>query len=214
MLRLRMIVALLVVPGILAGCGAPTGSPPILSEEYDGALPVMVQLIVGTFELDGTDLAVTSEQATGLLPLWKAVRSLTASDTAAEAEVEAVVEQIESALSDEQLQAIADMQLTQEDLFGVIQELGILPQAAGEGGEQTGPGPGAFVFGFPDGGAPGGGPPGGGFITGGPGGGEFAQNLDPDQIATIQAGRGSGLGARAGQFLIEPLIELLQNKVD
>jgi len=192
----------------------------ILTENYEGAIPVMVQLIVGTLQLDGTELGVTAAQATELLPLWKAVRSLSGSDTAAEAEIEAVVDQIGSTLTDEQLRAIAEMQLTQEDLFGVIQALGVLPQGGdviiGEGGSESGE-----VFVAPGGGLPpAGGGPGGGFITGGPGGGPggqgpggFSTDLEPDQVATLEAGResGEGRGGRMALFLIDPLIERLED---
>jgi hypothetical protein len=90
-----------------------------------------------------------------------------------------------------------------------MQELGIGPGGA-EGGDQV------FTFGGQasgEGQAAGGGPP-EGFQGGGPGGGGqfFTQDLDPDQIATLQAERGGqapGEG-RAGLFLIEPLLELLE----
>lgn len=220
MVRQLKWVLLLAASVIMAGCGAASGSAEILTEDYDGSLPVMVQLIVGTLELDGTEWAVTPEQAAELLPLWKAVRSLSESDTAAEAEIEAVVDQIGASLTDEQLQAIAQMQLTQEDLFGTIQELGVLPEggevATGDGGSLPG---GVFIAPGGDN-PPAGGQPGGGFITGGPGGqgpggqdaGGFSQDLDPEQIATLEARResGEGPGGRMALFLIDPLIERLE----
>ena len=208
----------------LAGCAAgaePAGGAGVLSEGYEGALPVQTQLIVGTLRLEEGEWAVSAEQAAQLIPLWKAVRSLSSSDTAAEAEVAGLLEQIQETMTAEQMQAIAAMQLTQEDLFGEMQELGIGP-GGGEGGDQV------FTFGGQasgEGQAAGGGPPEGlvveggppeGFQGGGPGnGGEvFTQDLDPDQIATLEAQRGSGggAGARAGQFLIEPLLEMLEAK--
>ena len=209
----------------LAGCAAsaePSGSAGVLSEGYEGALPVQTQLIVGTLQLEESETAVTREQAAELIPLWKAVRSLSSSDTAAQAELEALTDQVQETMTAEQLQAIAAMQLTQEDLFGVMQELGIGPGGAAEGDQ---------VFRF-DGGqasgegqASGGGPPEGFVLEGGPpegfqgggpgGGGQFSsQDLDPDQIATLQAERGGQApgGGRAGLFLIEPLLEMLETK--
>jgi hypothetical protein len=247
MLKPIRLVTLPAAALILAACAAPApgsetqtadgvgestfAASTVLAEDYEGAVPVMVQLLVGTLELEGTELAVTAEQAAELLPLWKAVRSLSGSDTAAEAEIEAVVDQIGSTLTDEQLRAIAEMQLTQEDLFGVIQELGVLPQSGelvtGAGGSLPG---GVFIApgggNPPAGGAPGGGVPpagggpGGGFITEGPGGGPggpdpggLSTDLDPDQIATLEARResGEGPGARMALFLIDPLIERLEH---
>jgi hypothetical protein len=209
----------------LAGCagsGEPTGSAGALSEGYEGALPVQAQLIVGTLQLEESGTAVTREQAAELIPLWKAVRSLSSSDTAAQAELEALTDQVQETMTAEQLQAIAAMQLTQEDLFGVMQELGIGPggaaggdqvfqfdgrQASGEGQASGGGPPAGFVFE--------GGPP-EGFQGGGPGGGGqvFIQDLDPDEIATLQVERGGQApgGGRAGLFLIEPLLEMLEAK--
>jgi hypothetical protein len=205
---------------LLTGCGRrgePTGSAGVLSESYDGALPVQMQLIVGTLQLEDSEAVVTAAQAAELIPLWEAVRSLSGSDTAAEAEIQAVLQQIQETMSAEQLEAIAAMQLTQEDLFGVIQELGI-----GPGGAATGEGEFQFSGGQPSAGGPPegfvfeGGPP-EGFQGGGPGGdGQvFTQDLDPDQIATLQAERGGQApgGAGAGVFLIDPLLEMLQAKV-
>ena len=39
-----------------------------------------MQLAVGTFQLDGTDDQVDVDTASALLPLWKALRSLSSSD--------------------------------------------------------------------------------------------------------------------------------------
>ena len=225
-LRWVWAMACLVFLAGCAGSGEPTGSAGALSEGYEGALPVQTQLIVGTLQLEESETAVTREQAAELIPLWKAVRSLSSSDTAAQAELEALTDQVQETMTAEQLQAIAAMQLTQEDLFGVMQELGIGPGGAAEGdqvfqfgGEGPGDGPAS------GGRAAGGGPPEGfvfegrppeGFQGGGPGGGGqvFVQDLDPDQVATLQAERGGQApgGGRAGLFLIEPLLEMLETK--
>lgn len=216
-LKLAIMVA---CAAMVAGCSATARSnegSAVLSESYEGALPIQTQLIIGTLQLEQGDLAVSAEQAAELIPLWKAVRSLSSSDTAAEVEIEAVLNQIQETMTAAQLQAIAAMQLTQQDLFGAIQELGIGPgsQAEGDrassqasGGEFGGP-PGGFVFeGGPPEGFAGGGRPEGGPAPG------FAENLSPDQIATAQAARaGQGLGGgRAGLFLIDPLLEMLEAK--
>jgi hypothetical protein len=206
----HMVRALLFVAGgvLLAACGgaqATEGQAPALSQEYEGALPVTMQLVLGTLRLEDTEWALTAEQADELLPLWKAYRSLGGSDAAAEAEIQAVLDQIQEAMSGEQLDAIAAMQLTQEDLVSTIQELGLQPaQVSGE--QSSGAG----------GGFPGGGPPEGFVIEGGSAAGppgEFIQDLSPEQQATLEARRSSGEGGfagRAGLFLLDPLLELLE----
>lgn len=211
---------------LLTGCGAaarPSSSANVLSEEYEGALPVQTQLIVGTLKLEDSGAAVTAAQAAELVPLWEAVRSLSSSDSASQVELDALYQQIQETMTADQLQAIASMQLTQQDLFGVVRELGLGPAGAAAGDqvfEFSGQGSGR---GQASGGgqASSGGPPAGfvieggppeGFQGAGPGGGQFfSQDLDPDQVATLQAERG-GAGARSGLFLIDPLVEMLKAK--
>ncbi len=112
---------------------------PNLPADYEGALPVRNQLALGTLELNGTALAVTPEQARTLIPLWQALRSTQQSAGEASAEVAALLTQIESTLTPEQLQAIADMQLTFEDMQTWASANGI---QTGTGGGQPGQGQG------------------------------------------------------------------------
>ena len=212
MLRTWLVVLFL---GLLTACsasGQPTESAAGLSEDYQGALPVQEQLIVGTLRLEEGEWTVTADQAAELIPLWKAVRSLSSSDTAADSEVQAVLQQIQETMGAEQLEAIAAMRLTQEDLFSTVQELGIQPGGAAAGDQASGAAAGGPPAGFViEGGTP------GGFQGGGHGGGGqvLTQDLDPDQLATLEARRASGGGPRAGgwQFLIDPLLEMLEAKV-
>jgi hypothetical protein len=100
-----------------------------LNESYEGALPVSSQLALGTFLLEGTETAVTSEQAQTLLPLWQVIQS---GALKGEAETGAVLKQIEGAMTPEQLAAIAAMHLTSEDMGTWAQEQGV--SLAGPGG--------------------------------------------------------------------------------
>jgi hypothetical protein len=191
---------------VLAACGtasngAQSGSDPLGNPSAD-ALPESSQLVIGTLKLDGTDRAVGAEQAAELLPLWQTYLSLSASDTAAREELEALVEQIRDAMTPEQMQAIADMQLTRDDMFAVMQEQGIGVGAGPQAGDSiTGGSP---DFAPPDGGA--GFPAGGGGLQGGPAG---EQSLSPDQIATAQAARAAGGGAPGFDRLPTPLLNVL-----
>ena len=107
---------------LLASCSgtaapAPTTGSDIyvsqnLPDDYEGALAVRNQLALGTLELIQTDLAISAEQAQTLLPLWQALRSTQQAGGTAQAEVSALLTQIEAAMKPEQLQSIASMKLT------------------------------------------------------------------------------------------------------
>ncbi len=214
-MKKNLITTLTLLVLTLAACGTSNNADPASQNNPStGELPATTRLVIGTLKLDETEYAVTAEQAAELLPLWQVYQSLSASDTAAQEEIDALIEQIEETMTPEQDQAIAEMQLTQEDMFGIMQEQGITfgdrpeaggggPQGGGDGGGFAPPGGGGFTP--PQGGAPGG----GGF----PGGG--GQGLSPDQIATAQAGREAGGGGRFNGVpapLIEVLIQSLKDK--
>jgi len=257
----RAFLCLTIVLGLVAcnGGGSDTQSDEATTTAETGEidLPLETQLILGTLKLDGTDLEVTADQASELLTLWKAFQSLSTSDTTAEEELDAVINQIQKTMTPEQVEAIQAMDLKQEDMASIMGDLGILPEGGFMGGQGGGfegqelpegfnPGelPGGEVIingtprpgmqggeipegGFqggerPEGGFQGGAIPGGGFQGGeGQGGviieGEgFGQEMDPEQIATLQAERGGrgNLRNRASLFLIDPLIQYLEEKIE
>lgn len=177
-------------------------------------------LLIGSLKLDGTAQAITPAQAAELLPLWQVYSELTTSDTAAQAEKDALVKQIEETMTAEQMQAIQAMNLTPQDSFALMQEMGLGRGGSGNSDSSQGggfPAGGGFpVDGPPDGGGGGvaGGPPdgGGGGFQGQGGGG---QNLSQEQIATAQASRSQGMGGGFGGNFLSPalinaLIEYLQ----
>ena len=199
----------LILTLFLAACGGSTESDTTAGdiEQFDPnsfELPLSSTLAIGTLKLEETDQAVAPDQAADLLPLWQVLNSLTTSDTAAQEEIEAILEQIQETMTDEQMAAIEAMELTREDIFTTMQELGLAPEL----GEREN---------APEGGFGGGqGPGGGGFPGGGPGGGFGGEELSPDQIATAQARRaegGGGFGNRLMTPLVEAIIELLESKV-
>lgn len=215
----KTIVSILIflIAALLVGCTttqADQSSAVQLNQDYPEALPVLTQLVLGTFSLDDTDLAVTFEQATTLLPLWKAVRSLTSSDTSAAEELSALTVQIQNSLTAEQLQAIAAMQLTREDLQTIMQandiSFGSEDRVAGEGfNGNLAPGSELGMGGGPGGGSLGGIP--GGGPGGGLGGG--VENLTPEQGATQQAAREQRAGGGGFSFLYDALIDFLETKL-
>lgn len=198
-----------------------------LTMDYEGALPVELQLAIGTLMLDGTDHAVNSETAVQLLPLWKAINSLSDSSSVAPEEVRAIYTQIQETMTSEQIQAIADMQLTRQDMTAAAEDLGIEFGFGGRFGELTpemqatmqaaresGQFPqGGFGGGF-EGGPPGeGGGPGAG---GGPGGGFGGGELNPEQQATAIARReaGGAGGALVPSTVVNAVIEYLDSLVN
>jgi len=170
-----------------------------------GEMPLSTQLPAGTLLLEDTDLAVTPEQAQELLPLWEMLRSLSGSSTSSQAEVEAVLEQIQGAMTAEQLAAIEEMD--QEDMGALFEELGMGPQ---QGGSESDDEDGGGFGGPPEGGGMMVMPPGGG--EGGPGMGPGAVGgLDPQAQATAMAGRG-GMGMGISTGMVEAVIELLESR--
>ncbi len=121
----RSLVILAVSAALLFACApaadtvpaAPTSSAgEYLSIEYSDAASLRSQLAFGIMKLDGTTNAVTPEQAKTLIPLWQAVIALSGDSTTASEELTAVQDQIVAALTPEQLQSIAALQITNADL--------------------------------------------------------------------------------------------------
>jgi hypothetical protein len=137
---------------LLAACSGTAAPAPItggdiyvsqnLPVDYEGALAVRKQLALGTLTLNEGDLAVGAEQAQALIPLWQALRSTQQAGGTAQAEVSALLTQIESAMTPEQLQAIAAMKLTQPAMQEWATANGItLGSGSGQPGQGSGMSP-------------------------------------------------------------------------
>ena len=83
-------------------------------------------------KLDEGDQPISKDEAATLLPLWQAYQNLSASDSAAPAELTALVNQIQKNMQPGQVEAIAAMQLTADDVGEVLQAQG--PGLFGGGG--------------------------------------------------------------------------------
>jgi hypothetical protein len=224
----KTILLILMLMLILAACGgdgaaatavsttttSSTDSPRITAD-YNDALPVQSQLAVGMLQLEETDLAVDEAEATELLPLWRALQSLSNSDTTAEAEITAVLNQIQNTMSPEQISAIAELKLTQESLTALIEDgTLVLGRGGGEGNSDDSTGEFGPPGGLPPdalGGGPGDGP--GGGTGGGFGAGRGQADLSEDDLATRQAARESGdFSGFQNQALTMVIIRLLEEK--
>jgi hypothetical protein len=146
----RITLITLVFTVLLSACGsAPTPAPSTTTQDvyvsknldtsYEGALSVRNQLALGTLQLDGTANAITVAQAKTLLTLWQALRGTMQSGASAQAEVNALLTQIEGTLTADQLAAIKDMKLTQAAFQQWATANGI---TMGAGGGQPGGGQG------------------------------------------------------------------------
>ena len=218
--KIVVIISLLLGAALIAGCGIIPGlgsnsntppSTPVgpINSNYSNAISPAQQLILGTMNLQG-NLEVTSDESTQLLPYWEAYQTLIASNTASPLELQASLVGVEQAMTPDQVQAIANMKLTRQDMGTILQQQGAtFGGGGGSGTPRAGGGGGGFGGG--GGGIPGvtgGGPGGGGFGGGGFGGGGRS-TPNPQAIATLRARTSSG-AANAG--LVRLVIKFLQTK--
>ena len=212
----KLTFIILIIPILtLTACGSASNNADSASRPQGnfaaGELSSTTQLILGTLKLDGTENAVTAEQAAELLPLWQTMQVLSESDTAADQEIAALITQIQETMTTQQTQVIRDMNLTREDMTSIMQEQGVATggsqnsdsqSANPSSGRNFGPGAGGPPDEMP---MPGGG---GGFVSPGQG-----QNLSEDDIATAQAA-GQENTNFVPPMLINALVEYLQQKAD
>jgi len=244
LLLISTMVILVMGLAACSGTSNQTNSTPSASGT-DGAqastsLSQVNMLLVGTLKLEDTDQAVNTDEAARLLPLWQAYRSLSTSQTTAEAEVEALLNQIQSTMTIDQVQAIKAMNLSSTDMMNLMQSMGVGMGPRGTANPQSTPGFDTPSGGFPSGNPPGGSadsPPGGSsggttrnfpsgggaiIVGGGPGGdagsaaglggGSMMQGTqDPSLQATAQA-RFSTQANQVNSILLDVLITNLETK--
>ncbi|MCJ7701394.1 MAG: hypothetical protein MUO62_07420 [Anaerolineales bacterium] len=202
---------------ILAACASSAEeADPSSGETTVRETPLELQLMLGSVMLDETAYAIDSQQAAELLPLWKVLSNLTGSDTAAQAEVDAVIASIQDTMTPEQMAEIEAMALTNADMSEVSEKLGIEIGGGGRFGEMT-PEMQATIEAMRESGErpPEGFGPGGGMGQGGgqgPGGGDTG--ISPEMRETAMAERGSNLGRGFGinTQLLEAIIAFLEAK--
>lgn len=114
----------------------------MINYEYEGALSNRLLLAFGTLKLAETAYPITVEQAPQMLMLWQALSNLSQSGTSAEAEVNAIMSQIELLFTSEQISSINAMALTQAELQTWAQTNGITVGSGTGTGSGTGQGAG------------------------------------------------------------------------
>ena len=211
---------------LLAACAAPGGAAPsaatptagIVNADFSNALPVPSQLALGTIMLKDTPQAVTAAQAAEMLPLWQALQSMTGATSTSEVEINALVTQIQQTMQPAQLEAIANLKITQESMAAAFQQLGLNNFPNRQNGTPVARTPGANQGGGNGGFGPGGGGPGGGgfIIEGGPGGGPGggfagapAGTISPSIQSTAQA-RASQRAQFGNPILYNAVVEYLK----
>jgi len=157
--------------------------------------------------------------------LWKAARSLSESDTAATAEIEALFKQIRGTLTAEQQQVIDSGEFSPQDFASLGEKYGFTMGFGPGGGGQMDETTRATVEALRasgqmpqrgQGGGPGGPPGEGGIIVeGGPGGGFMPGGGDPSAMQTAVAENGGSRGARLGlnSELLQAIITFLEGKI-
>lgn len=165
------------------------------------------QLALGTIKLDDQ---IDAEQAAALLPLWKAVRSLSESDTTATEEMAALVTQLQGGMTDEQLQTIQSMAQNPQDWFTIAQEEGIDLAGGGAGAGSSGSETTRFSV-SSGGGGMAGGPPDGGMPPGGGMGGDGSGT--PPDMAQLESSGQIMAQSSLNSAVLDAVIKFLQDKV-
>jgi hypothetical protein len=212
---------------MLAGCKSNSSTPAAASQSaggaytsktfttsYTGALDASSQLMLGMLKLEGTDNAITAEQAKTML---RVMQSFQGQVLKSDAERTAVWANVEAQLTPAQSSAIANLRLTQDDLQTWLQSNSQGPGAApqgmpgGAGPQGT---PGAGQGGPRPQGTPGAGPGGAGpqGIPGAASGGARPQGTPGARPASGGAAGGTGAGMGQSNVLLNALIRSLMSK--
>lgn len=190
---------------MLTACSVSATVTPITSASSE--LPVETQLAVGILKLDGTDQAVTVEQAKELVLYWQVYKELSQSDTAAQAEIDGLIAQIQETMTDDQLQEISAMNITSQDVISPMQGITVASVDSGEAAVSV-PSGGDMPAGGPP--ADGGAPPDGALPADMSG---AAPASSGGQTQSAQANTGLGGAAGVPSALVEAVIQSLQQKI-
>jgi hypothetical protein len=169
----------------------PTGGPLNLTLEN--------KLAIGTFKLEGTDKAVTAQEAGQLLPLWQQVGQLTTNGDTNTGDYLAVYQKIEAAMTSDQIQTIQNLSLTNADIRGEMQSLGIQGGFGGGGSQNLTPDQRATriaQFG----------------ANGTPGARPRFQGTPNSNRTPGAGGFGGGMMRNPNAIFVQPLIQLLQTR--
>jgi hypothetical protein len=205
--KLTLIVNLLLIAAVFSACASSSSTRTANSAtagSQDTAVvtgsSVSVNLLgAGTLKLEGTSLAVTSQQSKDLLFLWKAVKSLGSNSNTAQDEIAALYQQIKETMTSEQVQALQNMTLANEDIQALMQQYGIQSSSPQSSTSEQGSGNRRSNMGGFDG------PPGG-----------FGGDMPPgaqSNRASAAAQSSSQTSQDLNALFADAIIELLQQRV-
>jgi uncharacterized membrane protein len=197
----KMIVIIILIALILTACGTAANANQSATTSKTKSFAGQAELIVGIMKLEGTDQALTTKQASELLPLWEVMKVLANSDTSAQVEIDAAFREVNETLTPAQLQAIKTMKLTAQDVSAFEQGLTTAVQSSSKSSSSSSNSGGGF--GGPDG--------------GGPGGDELGAIVagvsQTSTSSTLTTQVSSGASSQVPTALINALIKVLQKRV-
>jgi hypothetical protein len=199
----KIIIMIVLTAFALTACGTASPAASISASEKSSSDEAM--LIVGIFKLENTDQAVTVKQASELLPLWEVIKSMAASDTSAQEEVDAAIGQIRENLTSTQLQKITAMNLTEQDVSVFEQTLSAGTMIKSTSQSATSSKSSAGLAGPPDGGP-------GGDALGGVVMGMSQVQGSTASASTVQAFNRTSI--RVSSTMLEAVIKLMQERAN
>jgi hypothetical protein len=165
-----------------------------------------MQVLLGLFKLDDTDLAIRADQADQMLPLLTAWKNSMTNGNALPESFEDLATQVKVILTDDQLAAIDDMECSPDEMQAMLESIGVSIGGPGMGNGNGQGGNGQPPSGSGQPGAPGsadgaGGPPQGSP----PAGANGATSQQGDQ-------RGPGSGGMLSSEMLDAVIQFLTDK--
>lgn len=207
----RIILSTLMIFAMtLTACSPLSTASPNGATQTSDELPIGLQLAVGTLKLENTENDITADQAEELMMYWQVYEEVSQSDTAAQEEIDAVIAQIQETMTTKQMQAISDMQISQQDVIAAMQGPTVTTSAS-QNGSNSGVtvSDGGNVAGAPPDG--GGAPPDGGGMPADFGGTGSTANANQTQNAQASSSTASSAGVPFA--LVEAVIQVLQQKI-
>lgn len=205
----QIIILLLIIALSITACQSGSSDDAVSSQPNQA--PETAQLMIGIIMLDQTEMSIMPEQAGEMLSYWQLIQSMISSGTSTQSEIDAVIKQIQSILTEDQLAYINGMdEIDTTNIRALFEELGI-DFGPGRGGDDesiegqmpAGAGQDGGIPGQGRGGGQGGGIPGQGPSAGG--------EISPEIQQTMEARQAANGGIN--NMLLNTIIRYLEAKI-